>query len=110
MARNEVSYLSFHEIRVIHPKKEVKKGDKIVDDHKMQSRKFGFSIMMDKWMTRNSKMIINSSVNSLIGSVLLGSVNASNESTDSIKTYLFESTIKRIGLKNVVQVAIKQVA
>jgi len=50
-------------------------------------------------------MIINILVNSPIGSVFLGSVDASNESTDSTKMYkLFESTIERIGPENVVQI------
>ena len=63
--------------------------------------------MMDKWTARNGKMIINILVNSPIGSVFLGSVDASNESTDSTKMYkLFESTIKRIGPENVVQIVI----
>ncbi|XP_027773242.1 uncharacterized protein LOC107023210 isoform X1 [Solanum pennellii] len=86
-------------------KKEVDKVDKIVDEHKVQWTKFGCSIMMDKWTARNSKMIINILVNSPIGSVFLGSVDASNESTDSTKMYkLFESTIERIGLENIVQI------
>ena len=50
-------------------------------------------------------MIINILVNSLIGSVCLGSVDASNESTNSTKMYkLFESTIERIRPENVVQI------
>ncbi|KAH0712354.1 hypothetical protein KY289_008313 [Solanum tuberosum] len=61
--------------------------------------------MMDKWKAPNGKMIINILVNSPIGSVFLGSVDASNESTDSTKMYkLFESTIERIGPGNVVQI------
>ncbi|XP_049414676.1 uncharacterized protein LOC125877422 [Solanum stenotomum] len=50
-------------------------------------------------------MIINILVNSPIGSVFLGSIDASNESTDSTKMYkLFESTIERIEPNNVVQI------
>lgn len=61
--------------------------------------------MMDKWTAKNGKMIINILVNSPIVSVFLNSVDASNESTDSTKMFnLFESTIKRIGLENIVQV------
>ncbi|KAL3334300.1 hypothetical protein AABB24_030834 [Solanum stoloniferum] len=96
---------TFHEVRVTHLKKEVEKVEKIVDEHKVQWTKFGCSIMMDKWTARNGKMIINILVNSPIGSVFLGSVDASNESTDSTKMYkLFESTIERIGAENVVQI------
>ena len=59
--------------------------------------------MMDKWTARNGKMIINILVNSPIGSVFLGSVEASNESTDSTKMYkLFERTIKKIGPEQIV--------
>ncbi|TMW99406.1 hypothetical protein EJD97_002627 [Solanum chilense] len=59
--------------------------------------------MMDKWTTRNGKMIINIVVNFSIGSVFLGSVG--NESTDSTKMYkLFESSIERIGPENVLQI------
>ncbi|KAH0749021.1 hypothetical protein KY290_028253 [Solanum tuberosum] len=96
---------TFHEVRVTHLKKEVEKVEKIIDEHKVQWTKFGCSIMMDKWTARNGKMIINILVNSPIGSVFLGSVDASNESTDSTKMYkLFESTIERIGPENVVQI------
>ncbi|XP_049385881.1 uncharacterized protein LOC125849992 [Solanum stenotomum] len=50
-------------------------------------------------------MIINILVNSPIGSVFPGSIDASNESTDSTKMYkLFESTIERIGPGNIVQI------
>ncbi|KAH0652661.1 hypothetical protein KY289_030339 [Solanum tuberosum] len=76
---------TFHEVRVTHLKKEVEKVEKIIDEHKVQWTKFGCSIMMDKWMARNGKMIINILVNSPIGSVFFGSVDASNESTDSTK-------------------------
>ncbi|XP_015065814.1 uncharacterized protein LOC107011018 [Solanum pennellii] len=96
---------TFHEVRVTHLKKEVDKVEKIVDEHKVQWTKFGCSIMMDKWTARNGKMIINILVNSPIGSVFLGSVDASNECTDSTKMYkLFESTIERIEPENVVQI------
>ncbi|XP_049386035.1 uncharacterized protein LOC125850206 [Solanum stenotomum] len=96
---------TFHEVRVTHLKKEVEKVEKIVDEHKVQWTKFGCSMMKDKWTARNGKMIINILVNSPIGSVFLGSVDASNESTDSTKMYkLFESTIERIGPENVVQI------
>ena len=60
---------------------------------------------MDKWTARNGKMIINILVNSPIGSVFLGSVDASNGSKDNTKMQkLFESTIERIGPENVVQI------
>ena len=56
--------------------------------------------MMDKCTARNGKMIINILVNSPIASVFLGSVDASNESTDSIKMYmLFEKLLKELGRK-----------
>ncbi|XP_049342943.1 uncharacterized protein LOC125807277 [Solanum verrucosum] len=60
---------------------------------------------MDKWPTRNGKMIINILVNSPSSSVFFGFTDASNESTDSTIMYnLFESTIiERIGSENVVQ-------
>ncbi|XP_015169153.1 uncharacterized protein [Solanum tuberosum] len=58
-----------------------------------------------KWTAQNDKMIINILVNSPIGSVFLGSVNASNESIDSTKMYnLFERTIERIGSKIIVKI------
>ena len=69
---------TFHEVRVTHLKKEVDKVEKIVEEHKVQWTKFGCSIMMDKWTAQNGKMIINILVNSPIGSVFLGSVDARN--------------------------------
>ena len=91
---------TFHEVRVTHLKKEVDKVEKIVDEHKVQWTKFGCSIMMDKWTARNGKMIINILVNSPIGSVFLGSIDACNESTDSTKMYmLFEKLLKELGRK-----------
>ncbi|XP_070055759.1 uncharacterized protein [Nicotiana tomentosiformis] len=96
---------SYHEIRVTHLKKEVKKIDQIIEEHKVEWNKFGCSIMMDKWTGRNEKMIINVLVNSPRGSVFLESYDASNSSTDGSKMYsLFRKTIDKIGKKNVVQI------
>uniref|UniRef100_A0A1S3XAD1 DUF659 domain-containing protein n=1 Tax=Nicotiana tabacum TaxID=4097 RepID=A0A1S3XAD1_TOBAC len=96
---------SYHEVRVTHLKKEVKKIDKIIEEHKVEWNKFGCSIMMDKWTVRNGKMIINVLVNSPKGSVFLESYDASNSSTDGSKMYsLFRKTIDKIGKENVVQV------
>ena len=74
---------TFHEVRVTHLIKEVEKVEKIIDEHKVQWTKFGCSIMMHKLTARNGKMIINILVNSPMGSVFLGYVDASNESTNS---------------------------
>jgi len=96
---------SYHEVRVTHLKKEVKKIDQIIEEHKVEWNKFGCSIMMDKWTARNGKMIINVLVNSPRGSVFLESHDASNSSTDGSKMYsLFRKTIDKIGKENVVQV------
>ncbi|XP_060196903.1 uncharacterized protein LOC132626153 isoform X2 [Lycium barbarum] len=96
---------TYHEIRVTHLKKEVEKIDEIIEEHKLIWTEFGCSIMMDKWTTRNGKMIINILVNSPLGGVFLGSVDASDESTNSTKMFnLFEKTIKQIGPENVIQV------
>ncbi|XP_075077258.1 uncharacterized protein LOC142163997 [Nicotiana tabacum] len=96
---------SYHEIRVTHLKKEVKKIDQIIEEHKVEWNKFGCSIMMDKWTGRNEKMIINVLVNSPRGSVFLKSYDASNSSTDGSKMYsLFRKTIDKIGKENVVQI------
>ncbi|XP_075073625.1 uncharacterized protein LOC107783682 isoform X1 [Nicotiana tabacum] len=96
---------SYHEVRVTHLKKEVKKMDQIIEEHKVEWNKFGCSIMMDKWTTQNGKMIINVLVNSPRRSVFLESHDASNSSTDGSKMYsLFRNTIDKIGKANVVQV------
>ncbi|XP_055812957.1 uncharacterized protein LOC129882601 [Solanum dulcamara] len=96
---------TYHEVRVPCLKKEVEKTNKIVEDHKVQWKTYGCSIMMDKWTTRNGKMIINVLVNSPKGSVILESHDASDSSTDSNKMFnLFEKTILKIGKENVVQV------
>ncbi|XP_075085470.1 uncharacterized protein LOC107761894 [Nicotiana tabacum] len=96
---------SYHEVRVTHLKKEVKKIDQIIEEHKVEWNKFGCSIMMDKWTARNGKMIINVLVNSPRGSIFLESHDASNSSTDGSKMYsLFRKTIDKIGKENVVQI------
>ncbi|XP_055824274.1 uncharacterized protein LOC129892736 [Solanum dulcamara] len=96
---------TYHEVRVTCLKKEVEKTNKIVEDHKVQWKTYGCSIMMDKWTARNGKMIINVLVNSPKGSVFLESHDASNSSTDSNKMFnLFEKTMLKIGKENVVQV------
>ncbi|KAF3682083.1 hypothetical protein FXO37_02537 [Capsicum annuum] len=70
---------TYHEVRVSQLNKEVKKVDELVEKHKVQWQKYG--------------------------SIFLGSVDASNESTTSTKMYnLFEKTIEDIGPKNIVQV------
>nr|XP_016454406.1 PREDICTED: uncharacterized protein LOC107778630 [Nicotiana tabacum] len=96
---------TYYEVSGPYLKKEVAKVNKIVEEHKVEWNKFGCSLMMDKWTTRNGKMIINILVNSPKGSLFLESVDASNSSTDSTKMYsLFKSTIDSIGAENVVQV------
>nr|XP_018630457.2 uncharacterized protein LOC104108482 [Nicotiana tomentosiformis] len=96
---------SYHDVGVTHLKKEVKKIDKIVENHRGEWNKFGCSIMMDKWTTRNEKMVINVLVNSPRGSVFLESYDAGNSSTDATKMYnLFANTIEKIGKEDVVQV------
>ncbi|XP_075092047.1 uncharacterized protein LOC107764674 [Nicotiana tabacum] len=96
---------SYHEVRVTHLKKEVKKIDQIIEEHKVEWNKFGCSIIMDKWIVRNEKMIINVLVNSPRGSVFLESHDASNSSTDGIKIYnLFRKTIDKIGKQNIIQI------
>ncbi|XP_075111466.1 uncharacterized protein LOC142181809 [Nicotiana tabacum] len=96
---------TYYEVSGPYLKKEVVEVNKIVEEHKVEWNKFGCSIMMDKWIVRNGKMIINILVNSLKGSLFLESVYASNSSTDSTKMYsLLKSTIDSIGAENVVQV------
>nr|XP_016466724.1 PREDICTED: uncharacterized protein LOC107789427 isoform X1 [Nicotiana tabacum] len=88
---------NYHEVRVTHLKKEVKKIDQIIKEHKVQWNKFGCSIMMDKWTVRNGKIIINVLVNSPRVSIFLESHDASNSSTDGSKMYsLFRKTIDKI--------------
>ena len=85
----------------------MEKTNKIVEEHKVQWKTYGCSIMMDKWTTRNGKMVINVLVNSPSGSVFLESYDASNSSTDSNKMFnLFEKTLMKVRQENVVQVAI----
>ncbi|XP_075105076.1 uncharacterized protein LOC142179247 [Nicotiana tabacum] len=96
---------SYHEVRVTHLKKEVKKIGKIVEEHRVEWNKFECSIMMNKWTARNEKIVINVLVNSPRGSIFLVSYVASNSSTDATKMYnLFAKTIEKIGKENVVQV------
>ncbi|KAH0670639.1 hypothetical protein KY290_026070 [Solanum tuberosum] len=96
---------TYHEVRVPFLKMEVEKTNKIVEEHKVQWKTYGCSIMMDKWTARNGKMVINVLVNSPRGSVFLESYDASDSSTDSNKMFnLFEKTIMKIGKENVVQV------
>ncbi|KAF3674774.1 hypothetical protein FXO38_05057, partial [Capsicum annuum] len=102
---SEMELTTYHEVRVTQLKKDVKKVDELVEKHKVQCQKYGCSHMMDKWTTRNVRMIINILVNCSIGSIFLGSVDASNESTTGTKMYnLFEKTIEDIGPENIVQV------
>ncbi|PHU00703.1 hypothetical protein BC332_30490 [Capsicum chinense] len=102
---SEMEPTTYHEVRVTQLKKDVKKVDELVEKHKVQCQKYGCSLMMDKWTTRNVRMIINILVNCSIGSIFLGSVDASNESTTDTKMYnLFEKTIEDIGPENIVQV------
>ncbi|XP_070018249.1 uncharacterized protein [Nicotiana sylvestris] len=91
---------SYHEVRVTHLKKEVKKVDQVIEEHKVEWNKFGCSIMMDKWTAQNGKMIINVLVNSPRGSVFLEYYDASNSSTDGSKMYnLSRKTIDKIERK-----------
>ncbi|XP_060170974.1 uncharacterized protein LOC132601945 [Lycium barbarum] len=96
---------TYHEVSTSYLAKEVEATQKIVEDHRVEWKHLGCSIMMDKWMARTGKMIINVLVNSPKGSLFLESIDASDSSTDSIKMFsLFQSTIEKIGPENVVQV------
>nr|XP_009780478.1 PREDICTED: uncharacterized protein LOC104229520 [Nicotiana sylvestris] len=50
---------TYYEVSGPYLKKEVAEVNNIVEEHKVEWNKFGCSIMMDKWTTRNGKMIIN---------------------------------------------------
>ncbi|XP_018627616.1 uncharacterized protein [Nicotiana tomentosiformis] len=96
---------TYHEVRVPCLKKEVEKTNKIVEEHKVQWKTYGCSIMMDKWTAKNEKMVINVLVISPRERLFLESYDASDSSTDSNKIYnLFEKTILKVGKENVVQV------
>ncbi|XP_070039605.1 uncharacterized protein [Nicotiana tomentosiformis] len=96
---------TYHEIRGPYLNKEVEETNKIVEEHKVAWNKYGYSIMMDKWMARTGKMIINVLVNSPKGSLFLESIDASDSSTNHIKMFtLFQNTIEKIGPSKVVQV------
>ncbi|XP_060209900.1 uncharacterized protein LOC132636862 [Lycium barbarum] len=96
---------TYHEVKVPYLKKELEETNKIIEEHKVQWQRYGCSIMMDKWIAKNGKMMINVLVNSLNGSVFLESYDASVSSTDSTKMFnLFEKTILKIGKDNVIQV------
>ncbi|XP_070006063.1 uncharacterized protein [Nicotiana sylvestris] len=96
---------TYYEVRGPYLKKEMAEVNKIVEEHKVEWNKFGYSIMMDKWTARNGKIIINILVNSPKRSLFLESVDASDSSTDLTKMYsLFKSTIDSIGAENIVQV------
>ncbi|XP_060191665.1 uncharacterized protein LOC132621420 [Lycium barbarum] len=96
---------TYHKVSTSYLAKEVEATQKIVEDHQVEWKHFGCSIMMDKWTARTGKMIINVLVNSPKGSLFLESIDASDSSTDSIKMFsLFQSTVEKIGLENVVQV------
>ncbi|XP_070028065.1 uncharacterized protein [Nicotiana sylvestris] len=98
---------TYHKVRVPCLKKEVEKTNKIIEEHKVQWKTYGCSIMMDEWKVKNEKMVINVLVNSPRGSVFLESYDASDSSTDSNKMFnLFEKTILKVGPENVVQVVI----
>nr|XP_018626576.1 uncharacterized protein LOC108945274 [Nicotiana tomentosiformis] len=96
---------TYHEVRIPCLKKEAEKTNEIVEEHKVQWQTNGCSIMMDKWTTKNEKMVINVLVNYPRGSVFLESYDASDSSTNSDKMFnLFEKTLLKIGKENVVQV------
>jgi len=96
---------SYHEIRVPLLNKKVEYTENLLEDHKLQWRKHGCSIMSDAWTDQKQRCLINFLVSSLVGTMFVKSIDGSNFVKTGEK--LFEklnSLVEEIREENFVQV------
>ncbi|RDX88021.1 hypothetical protein CR513_30439, partial [Mucuna pruriens] len=89
---------SYHELRVPLLKKELQYTKDILKGHKKEQMKYGYSIMLDGWIDRKNRTLINFLVNCSLGTMFVKCIDAS----EFMKTET--NFVEDIGEKNVIQV------
>ncbi|KAK2636129.1 hypothetical protein Ddye_030921 [Dipteronia dyeriana] len=96
---------SYHKVRVSLLKKEVELTREAMKVHEDGRKAYGCSILSDGWKDRRERTLVNFLVNSMRGSVLVESVNASAYTKTGEKMFeLLSHFVEKIGVNNVVQV------
>ena len=96
---------SYHELRVPLLNNEVDSVNQWVEEHSLEWRKYGCSIMSDGWTDRKQRTLINFLVNSAKGTVFMKSVDASAYMKTGEKIFeLLDNFVEKVGEKNVVQI------
>jgi len=96
---------SYHEIRVKYLKEEVANTSLALQAHRDEWKKMGCTIMIDGWMDKKRRTIINFLVNSPKGTVFLKFIDASAISKTSEKVFeMIDNVVEEVGEDNVIQV------
>ncbi|XP_019453408.1 PREDICTED: uncharacterized protein LOC109354992 [Lupinus angustifolius] len=96
---------SYHEIRVKYLKEEVKLTNARLEEHKVEWKKVGCTLMTDGWTDKRRRTILNFLVHSPKGTVFLKSIDASHIAKTADRIFkMIDEIVEEIGEDNVVQV------
>ncbi|XP_028230525.1 uncharacterized protein LOC114410798 [Glycine soja] len=96
---------SYHDIRVPLLKKEVEYTKNLMEGHREQWVKYGYTITSDAWTDRKQRCIINFLINSQAGTMFLKYVDGSDFVKTGEKLFeLLDAIVEEVGEENVVQV------
>ena len=96
---------SIYEVRVTHLKKELELTKNSMEDHEMEWKNNGCSIISDGWTDRKERTLVNFLVNYSKGTMFMESINASSMIRTGEKMFeLLDKWVDQVGEENVVQV------
>ncbi|WOK98166.1 hypothetical protein Cni_G06876 [Canna indica] len=96
---------SYYEIREKYLKKEVDNTMSLLEEHKVEWRKSGCSIMSDVWTNKKKRSLCNFLVNSPNGTIFFTSLDTSDISKTADKVFvMLDDIMEQVGEENVVQV------
>ncbi|KAF7822105.1 uncharacterized protein G2W53_027560 [Senna tora] len=96
---------TFHKVREKFLKQEVEETKNLLEQHKLEWKKKGCTIMSDGWTDRKRRSIVNFLVNSPKGTVFLSSKDVSDVSKTTEKVFeMLDEIFEQVGEENVVQV------
>ncbi|KAF7825683.1 zf-BED domain-containing protein/DUF659 domain-containing protein/Dimer_Tnp_hAT domain-containing protein [Senna tora] len=96
---------TFHEVREKFLKQEVEETKNLIEEHKLDWKIKGCSIMSNGWTDKKRRSIVNFLVNSPKGTVFLSSRDVSDVSKTAEKIFeMLDEIVEQVGEENVVQV------
>ncbi|KAF7824624.1 zf-BED domain-containing protein/DUF659 domain-containing protein/Dimer_Tnp_hAT domain-containing protein [Senna tora] len=94
-----------HDVREKFLEEEVEETKSLIEEHKLEWKKRGCSIMFDGWTNEKGRFIVNFLVNSFKGTVFLSSKDISDISENDKKVFeMLDGIVQQVDEENVVQV------